>query len=146
MNNIALLEAGTEAGNAGLFGGSAMMIIYIVAIVAFFYFFMIRPQKKQEKETAAMRNSLSIGDEITTIGGIIGRIVTVKDDTIVIETGADRNHIKITRWAVSQNNTANEKLAAERAAAKEAADKEKAARMEAKGKTEKKKKNKEEKF
>ena len=88
-----------------------------------------------------MRDRLQIGDEITTIGGIIGTIVTVKDDSLIIETGADRNRMKITRWAISQNNTANEKLAAERAAAKEAAEKEKAARMEAKGKTPKKKKN-----
>lgn len=126
--------------------GDPKMLIMLVGMVALMYFMMIRPQKKKQKEEQAMRDNLQSGDEITTIGGIIGRIVTVKDDTIVIETGADRNHIKITRWAVSQNNTANEKLAAERAAAKEAADKEKAARMEAKGKTDKKKKNKEEKF
>lgn len=115
MNNIALLEAGTEAGNAGLFGGSAMMIIYIVAIVAFFYFFMIRPQKKQEKETAAMRNSLSIGDEITTIGGIIGRITHIKDDVVTIETGADRNKIRIRKTAIS---TVDKKYGEEKAAPK----------------------------
>ena len=107
---------------------------------------MIRPQKKKQKEEQAMRDNLQIGDEITTIGGIVGKIVTVKDDSLIIETGADRNRMKITRWAISQNNTANEKLAAERAAAKEAAEKEKAARMEAKGKTPKAKKKKEEKF
>ena len=96
-----------------------------------------------------MLDNLQIGDEITTIGGIIGKIVTVKDDSLIIETGADRNRMKITRWAISQNNTANEKLAAEREAAKEAAEKEKAARMEAKGKTpkeSKKDKEKKEKF
>lgn len=120
-------------------------ILMFVLLFALMYFIMIRPQKKKQKEEQAMRDNLQIGDEITTIGGIIGRIVTVKDDSLIIETGADRNHMKITRWAVSQNNTANEKLAAERAAAKEAADKERAARMEAKGKTDKKKK-KEEKF
>ena len=125
-------------------GGLGSLIMF-VPIVALMYFMMIRPQKKKQKEEQAMRDNLQIGDEITTIGGIIGKIVTVKDDSLIIETGADRNHMKITRWAVSQNNTANEKLAAERAAAKEAADKEKAARMEAKGKTDKKK-NKEEKF
>lgn len=91
-----------------------------------------------------MRDNLQIGDEVTTIGGIIGKIVTVKDDSLIIETGADRNRMKITRWAISQNNTANEKLAAEQAAQKEALEKEKAARMEAKGKAPKKKK--EEKF
>ena len=115
MNNIALLEAGAQAGNAGLFGGSAMMIIYIVAIVDFFYFFMIRPQKKQEKETAAMRNSLSIGDEITTIGGIIGRITHIKDDVVTIETGADRNKIRIRKTAIS---TVDKKYGEEKAAPK----------------------------
>ena len=120
-------------------------LLPIVILFVLMYFLMIRPQKKKQKEEQAMRDNLQIGDEITTIGGIVGKIVTVKDDSLIIETGADRNRMKITRWAISQNNTANEKLAAERAAAKEAAEKEKAARMEAKGKTPKKK-NKEEKF
>ena len=120
-------------------------IVWLVVLFGIMYFLMIRPQKKKQKEEQAMRDNLQIGDEITTIGGIVGKIVTVKDDSLIIETGADRNRMKITRWAISQNNTANEKLAAERAAAKEAAEKEKAARMEAKGKTPKKK-NKEEKF
>ena len=126
--------------------GSLSMILMMAAIFALMYFLMIRPQKKKQKEEQAMRDNLQIGDEITTIGGIVGKIVTVKDDTLIIETGADRNRMKITRWAIGQNNTANEKLAAERAAAKEAAEKEKAARMEAKGKTPKSKKKKEEKY
>lgn len=132
------------SSGTGTAGGTGGMLIWMVVIFGVMYFMMIRPQKKKQKEEQAMRDNLQIGDEITTIGGIIGRIVTVKDDSLIIETGADRNHMKITRWAISQNNTANEKLAAERAAAKEAAEKEKAARMEAKGKTPKK--NKEEKF
>ena len=125
------------------------MLVFLVAIFGITYFLMIRPQKKKQKEEQTMRDNLQIGDEITTIGGIIGKIVTVKDDSLIIETGADRNRMKITRWAISQNNTANEKLAAEREAAKEAAEKEKAARMEAKGKTpreSKKDKEKKEKF
>ncbi len=125
-----------------------MIWIYLVAMIVIMYFLMIRPQKKRQKEEQAMRDNVQVGDEITTIGGIIGKIVTVKDDSLIIETGADRNRMKITRWAISQNNTANEKLAAEREAAKEAAEKEKAARMEAKGKAPKKEKDKkkEEKF
>lgn len=121
-------------------------ILMLVGLFVLMYFFMIRPQKKKQKEEQAMRDNLQIGDEITTIGGIIGKIVTVKDESLIIETGADRNRMKITRWAISQNNTANEKLAAERAAQKEALEKEKAARMEAKGKTPKEKKKKEEKY
>lgn len=140
MNYLTLLAQAT-----GTKGSSWTMILMMVAVFAVMYFLMIRPQKKKQKEEQAMRDNLQIGDEITTIGGIVGKIVTVKDDSLIIETGADRNRMKITRWAISQNNTANEKLAAERAAAKEAAEKEKAARMEAKGKTPKKK-NKEEKF
>ncbi len=139
-----LLGGGTSSGTGTTQGGGIGMIIWIVAIVALMYFMMIRPQKKKQKEEETMRDNLQIGDEITTIGGIMGKIVTVKDDSLIIETGADRNRMKITRWAISQNNTANEKLAAERAAAKEAAEKEKEARLEAKGKTPKKKK--EEKF
>lgn len=140
MNYLTLLAAQATGK-----GRSWTMILMMVAVFAVMYFLMIRPQKKKQKEEQAMRDNLQIGDEITTIGGIVGKIVTVKDDSLIIETGADRNRMKITRWAISQNNTANEKLAAERAAAKEAAEKEKAARMEAKGKTPKKK-NKEEKF
>ena len=77
-------------------------------------------------EANEMRNNLEVGDEITTIGGICGRIVTVKEDRLIIETGSDKNKMTITRWAVQANNTANERLAAERAAAKEAAERAKA--------------------
>lgn len=144
MNYLTLLA--TPATGTGKMGGNWTMILMMVGVFVIMYFLMIRPQKKKQKEEQAMRDNLQIGDEITTIGGIVGKIVTVKDDSLIIETGADRNRMKITRWAISQNNTANEKLAAERAAAKEAAEKEKAARMEAKGKTPKAKKKKEEKF
>lgn len=105
---------------------SLMMIIPMILIFALMYFMMIRPQKKQQKIEQEMRNSLKIGDEITTIGGIMGRIVTVKDDSLIIETGADRNKMKITRWAVQANNTAMERDRQEREAAKAAAEKAKA--------------------
>ena len=110
--------------------GNIFSIIAMVAIIPIFYFLLIRPQKKQEKETKAMRDNLEVGDEITTIGGIIGRVVTVKEDTLIIETGADRNKMKIAKWAISTNNTANEKAEAERQAAKEAAEAEKQKKME----------------
>ena len=64
------------------------------------YFFMVRPQKKQEKETQNMRNNLQVGDEITTIGGIIGKIVSIKEETVTIETSHDRSKIRILRSAV----------------------------------------------
>ncbi|MBQ4592705.1 MAG: preprotein translocase subunit YajC [Clostridia bacterium] len=75
-------------------------IVMLVAMIAVFYFFMYRPQKKQEKESNDMRNGLQVGDEITTIGGIIGKIVSIKDETVLIETSNERNKIRILRTAV----------------------------------------------
>ena len=65
------------------------------------YFMIYRPQKKQEKKDAAMRSSLEIGDQVTTIGGVIGRVVAIKDDSFVLETGADRVKIRFTKTAIS---------------------------------------------
>lgn len=73
----------------------------VVLMFAMLYFFMIRPENKRKKEAQNMRDSLAVGDEITTIGGITGTICTVKENTIVIETGADRVRIEFTKWAVS---------------------------------------------
>ncbi len=93
------LEAGTE--QSGLNSANAITtIVMLVAMVAIFYFFMYRPQKKQEKEESAMRNNLQVGDEITTIGGIIGKIVSIKDETVLIETSNERNKIRILRTAI----------------------------------------------
>ena len=75
-------------------------ILIIVVMFVVLYFFMIRPQKKQEKETNDMRNNLKVGDEITTIGGIIGKIVSIKEETVMIETGHDRTKIRILKTAV----------------------------------------------
>ena len=77
-----------------------MTIGMLIAMIALFYFFMYRPQKKQEKETKAMRDGLAIGDEITTIGGIIGKIVSIKEETVLIETGRDKVRIRILKNAV----------------------------------------------
>lgn len=81
-------------------GGGIGSIFFIVLLFVAMYFFMIRPQKKQERETNNMRNNLQVGDEITTIGGIIGKIVSIKEETIMIETGHDRTKIRILRTAV----------------------------------------------
>ena len=83
-------------------------LLPLVLIFVIFYFMLIRPQKKQEKKTQQMRSSLEVGDEIITIGGVIGTVVVVKDDFLVIETGSDRSKIRITRWAVQTNNTPHE--------------------------------------
>lgn len=97
------------------------MILMMVALFAAMYFFTIRPQKKQQKREQELRENTQIGDEITTIGGICGRVVAVKDDTVVIETGSDRVKIKFKKYAIQTNHTANEKIQAEHEAAKAAA-------------------------
>ncbi|MBQ3177608.1 MAG: preprotein translocase subunit YajC [Clostridia bacterium] len=91
-----------EATTAQAAGTANMIttVVMLVAMIAIFYFFMYRPQKKQEKETNDMRNGLQVGDEITTIGGIIGKIVSMKDETVLIETSNERNKIRILRTAV----------------------------------------------
>ncbi len=123
LNFVLPLEATATSAT----GSKSMlpMILMMVALFAIMYFFTIRPQKKQQKKEQEMRDATQVGDEITTIGGIIGRVVTVKEDSLIIETGADRNKMKIARWAIQMNNTANEKLMAEREAAKAAQAKEK---------------------
>ena len=77
-----------------------IMLGMVVLLFVVFYFFGIRPQKKQEKEEADMRNALTVGDEITTIGGIIGKIVSIKEETMIIETGRDHTRIRLLKSAV----------------------------------------------
>ena len=112
--------AGAGAGAEGGAQGGAGSIIIFVVMIAAMYFLMIRPQKKKQKEEQQMRDSIQIGDEITTIGGIMGRVVTVKEDSIVLETGADRVKMRFQRWAIQTNETANARMEAERKAAAEA--------------------------
>ncbi len=98
MNTLYQIHTLTDTGAAG--GSGTMMILMIGVLLLVMYFFMIRPQRKQEKETNAMRNGLQVGDEITTIGGIIGKIVSIKGETCMIETGKDRTKIRILKSAV----------------------------------------------
>lgn len=72
----------------------------LVIIIVLFYFLMIRPQRKRDKAERDMRNSIAVGDEISTIGGFIGRVVSIKDDVLVIESSSDRTKLKIYRWAI----------------------------------------------
>ena len=72
----------------------------LILMIALLYFMIYRPQKKQEKKDAEMRNNLEIGDQVTTIGGVIGRVVAIKDDTFVLETGSDRVKLRFTKTAV----------------------------------------------
>ena len=103
MNSIALLTAsGTESASALSLVVSMLPLVLVIVIM---YFMLIRPQKKKEKETAKMRNNLQVGDEIVTSGGIVGRVVSIREDNVVIETGNDRSKIRVMRWAIQSNNT-----------------------------------------
>ena len=122
MNPILLMAASTgAAAGAGSGQQTTTMIIMMVVLFVVMYFFMIRPQKKRQKEEQEMRNSLEIGDEIVTIGGIVGRVVTIRENDLVIETGSDRNKMKIERWAINTNKTKAEQHQKEVEAAREAA-------------------------
>lgn len=90
----------TDTSSAAGGAQAITTVVMLVAMLAIFYFFMYKPQKKQEKEANDMRNNLQVGDEITTIGGIIGKIVSIKDETVLIETSNERNKIRILRSAV----------------------------------------------
>lgn len=122
MNPILLFNMANGTASSGTSGaGSYSSIIFLVILIGIMYFLMIRPQKKRQKEEQEMRSSLEIGDEIITIGGIVGRVVTIREEDIVIETGADRNKMKIQRWAVNTNVTKTEQHRKEVEAAREAA-------------------------
>lgn len=110
----------TATSNTGSLKDTMPMLIMMAALFGAMYFFTIRPQKKQQKMEQEIRENTQIGDEITTIGGICGKVVSVKDDTIVIETGSDRVKIKFKKYAIQTNHTANEKIQAQREAAKAA--------------------------
>ena len=104
-----LLTATGAAAGEGSIMESVLSFAPILVVIVVFYFMLIRPQQKKDKEDRAMRENLEIGDEIVTMGGIVGLVVSIKEDTVVIETGSDRSKIRIIKGAVSQNLTAKEK-------------------------------------
>lgn len=101
----ATTAADADAANAI---SSFMPLIMMVLLFVVMYFLMIRPQKKKQKEEQKMRENIRVGDEITTIGGIRGRIVNIKEDEFVIETGADRNKMVIKKWALQSCDTVHD--------------------------------------
>lgn len=115
----------TAPAPAGGLMGSVVMILMMLGI---FYFMLIRPENKRKKEAEQMRSGVRTGDKITTIGGIIGTVVNVKEDKIVIETSADQVRLEMAKWAISSNDTANEAAKAEAKKAQEAKAKAKAAK------------------
>ena len=113
------VTASAEGGTGAAAGGTGSMmssLIIMVALFAVMYFILIRPQKKKEKEQKAMQNDLRIGDEVVTIGGIVGLVVKATEDTVVIECGGDRSRIRIKKWAIQENVTVREDAERERAA------------------------------
>ena len=116
------LDAAAEQPAGGGLMGTVIMLALMVRV---FYFLMIRPENKRKKEAEKMRSNVKVGDEITTIGGIVGKVVNVKDDKFVIETSADQVRIEFAKWALSTNETATAAARAEAQKIKE--DKAKAA-------------------
>ena len=109
-------------------GGMGTTLVMLAVMIAVFYFMLIRPENKRKKEAEQMRSSVRKGDKITTIGGIIGTVVDVKENNIVIETSADQVRIEFAKWAISSNETAAENAKAEAKKAEEAKAKAKAAK------------------
>ena len=100
LANIAASATGTSS-TAAANNSSWMTMIFLGLMLVLMYFLMIRPQRKKDKETAAMRNSLKPGDKVVTIGGIVGKVCSVKQDVVTIETGADKVRIKFVKNAIS---------------------------------------------
>lgn len=113
MSNMFYFLAATAAP-VGMTEEQAMTIssvLMMAVVLVIFYFMIIRPQNKKEKEQKKMRENIQIGDEVTTIGGIVGIIVRKGDDTVVIETGGDRSKIRVKTWAISENLTKHDEEA-----------------------------------
>lgn len=109
MNSFTLFLAEGEAAAAtgGGLGGWSILLVYGVLIFAM-WFFLIRPNSKRKKEEQKMRENIQVGDAIITIGGIMGRVVSMKEESILLETGADRVKVRIKKWAVQSNETVHE--------------------------------------
>ena len=104
MNTLTLLDTASKpAQQQSASGGLWVMIIYVAVLGLAMYFLLIRPNKKKKKQEQALRDGLQVGDEIITIGGFYGRIMSIKDDSIVIESLGDRSKQRIAKWAIQQN-------------------------------------------
>ena len=113
---------------AGAGASMGSTLVMMVAMIAIFYFMLIRPENKRKKDAEQMRSAVKKGDKITTIGGIVGTVVDVKENNIVIETSADQVRIELAKWAISTNETAAEAAKAEAQKAQEDKAKAKAAK------------------
>ena len=130
MFNFLAETAPTTDPSGGLLGMLPMLLI----MIGVFYFMIIRPENKRPKEAEQLRSNIKNGDKITTIGGIVGKVVDVKEEKFVIETGADQVRIEFAKWALSTNETAAEAAKEAAKKAEEERAKAKAAKKAAKGK------------
>ena len=97
-----LLFSSSATAGEGSVWETILSFAPLLIVLVVFYFLLIRPQQKKDKEDKAMRENLEIGDEVVTAGGIIGIIVSIKDETVVVETGSGRSRIRVAKWAISQ--------------------------------------------
>lgn len=141
LNTPILLDATKAAENTqntamGCGGSGGMVLVIYVLIFAALYFFMIRPNSKKKKAEEELKKNIDIGDEITTIGGICGKVVAVRDedDEIIVETGADRVKLRFKKWCIYSNNTAIARQEELRKAEAEAKAKEKSSKKSGKKK------------
>ena len=123
---VTFLDA-TAAAPAATDGLMSTVLMFGI-MIAVMYFMLIRPENKRKKEAEEMRSSIKVGDEISTIGGIVGTVVNIKEDRIVIETGADQVRIELLKWAVGTNESASARAQVEAKKAKEAKAKAQAAK------------------
>ena len=106
--NFSMLTLEKTADSSSTSGSMWFMILYLVIIFGAMYLFLIRPQKKKEKKEKQMRENIQIGDEIVTIGGIYGRVISLKEETLVIESQSDHSKLTISRWAIQTNMTVHD--------------------------------------
>lgn len=114
MQNLLLMADSNGSNSTMAFLTTTILPLVLIFVV--FYFLLIRPQKKKDNEAKAMRENIQIGDEIMTIGGIVGLVVRKSEDTVVIETGGDKSKLRIKMWAIQENITLTEKANAAKAA------------------------------
>lgn len=106
FNMYLAAEQAKQAQGGGM--SILVMVLYLAVIFGAMYFLLIRPQRKKTKEEKKMRENLQVGDEIITIGGIYGRVISLKEETIVIESESDHSKLTIARWALQQNRTVHD--------------------------------------
>ena len=110
MDIITLMAATTADPSAGMNNWASIltMVVPLALMIVVFYFLLIRPEKKRAKKEKDMRENLQVADEVVTIGGIIGRVLSIQEDTVVVETGSDRNRIRVLKTAIAENRTAHD--------------------------------------